>query len=111
MAYVELPFVERIENLLLNVYVLKILVTVVLYFWIAQQCFIRVVPKLRERAAAVLLVFGAYLIGFIPKRINDVELWLRQLSYAQIGMNWLFPMVLLAALAAAGWFRRRRAPQ
>src|SRR5690606_35089292 len=45
LSYLQLPFVERVENFLFALLLIKVLITSILYFWVAEITLKRMVPK------------------------------------------------------------------
>jgi spore germination protein (amino acid permease) len=98
LAYIKLPFIERIENLLFTFFLLKILITTTLYFWAAQQTLKRLFRNTKEKALGFFLVFIAYGISSIPKVLEDVNRWLTQFAYIEIGISFGLPLFCLFVL-------------
>jgi spore germination protein (amino acid permease) len=104
LAYIELPFVERIENLLFTFFIFKILITTVLYSWVALETTQRVFPKIKNKVLSLIIIISTYSVSFIPEILREVEIWLRRLGYIQIGVSYLFPLVLLLLL----WLQQKK---
>lgn len=58
----------------------------------------RIIPRANNKWLAGSLVGSAFLIAWIPDVLNEVELWLRYLGYAEIGIAFGLPLLLLFIL-------------
>lgn len=97
-AYIELPFVERMENLMFAFLMLKILITTVLYFWAAQEIIVRIVPQVKTKAISFILVLITYFISFLPTLLREVKEWLKILARVEIVVAFSLPVFLIILL-------------
>ena len=93
LAYIKLPFIERIENLLFTFFYLKVLVTVVLYFWAAQQVMTRIFKKTKANAIGFVLIAVCYGISYQFITLEDVSRWLTRFANAEIAIAFGLPLV------------------
>ncbi|AYB44512.1 GerAB/ArcD/ProY family transporter [Paenibacillus lautus] len=105
LAYIKLPFIERIENLFYGFFLFTTLITLVLYFWAAGESTQRVFPKIKINAHYFFIILVALLISYIPAVLNRIREWLLFLGYIQIGFAFIMPMILIVLLL---WQRRKR---
>ncbi|MBY0013550.1 GerAB/ArcD/ProY family transporter [Paenibacillus typhae] len=98
LAYIQFPFVERLENLLYGFFLFLILITVVMYWWAAQITVQRMVPKLNAKILLFILVFIAYGSSFIPKTLDQVDVWITNSGYAVTAIAFCLPMLLIVVL-------------
>ena len=98
LSYIQLPFIERIENLLFAIFFLKTLITTVLYYWAAQQVMKRVFRRVDESVTGFVIVTIAYFIAFFPRVLSDVNDWLKRLAYVEMGVAFGLPVLVLFVL-------------
>jgi len=108
LAYLQLPFIERIENFLFTLFLFKVLMTTVIYFWIAKITLSRVFRKVKSTWLDLSVVVVSYGLSLIPQVISEVERLLRMLGYTQIVIVYVFPLLLLAVIALNRMSNRRR---
>jgi len=104
LSYIELPFVERIENLIFSVFVFTALIGNVMYAWSAIQTAHRIIPKANIKWLSLIIVILAYAVSWIPNVLSEVEKWLLTLGYLEFGIAFGLPMLLIIILL----FRARR---
>lgn len=102
LAYIQLPFIERLENLLYGFFLFLILMTVVMYWWAAEEAVKRIVPKLKTTVLVFVMMAVSYAISFIPKTLDQVNVWITNLGYAAVGIAFGFPILLLIVLLIQG---------
>lgn len=102
LAYIQLPFIERLENLLYGFFLFLILMTVVMYWWAAEEAVKRIVPKLKTTVLVFVMMAVSYAISFIPKTLDQVNVWITNLGYASVGIAFGFPVLLLIVLLIQG---------
>lgn len=105
LAYIKLPFIERIENLFYGFFLFTTLITLVLYFWAAGESTQRVFPKIKVNVQYFFIILVALLISYIPTVLNRIREWLLFLGYIQIGFAYIMPFILIVLLL---WQRRKR---
>ena len=105
LAYIKLPFIERIENLFYGFFLFTTLITLVLYFWAAGESTQRVFPKIKINVHYFFIILVALLISYIPTVLNRIREWLLFLGYIQIGFAYIMPFILIMLLL---WQRRKR---
>ncbi|NMH68713.1 GerAB/ArcD/ProY family transporter [Bacillus sp. RO3] len=96
IEYVKFPFVERVENLIFTLFALKVLITVVMYLWASKELISHSFPKLKSNFISFSLLMIGTLISFIPDIIREVDQWLEWLTYLDIGIAILLPIMLIA---------------
>jgi spore germination protein (amino acid permease) len=98
LAYIELPFVERLENLFYSFLLFSTIITSVMFLWSANECLHRVMPRLPFKWSAAFLITAAFIIAFIPDVMSEVQSWLRYLSYIEIVIAFGLPLLLIVIL-------------
>ena len=98
LAYIQFPFIERLENLLYGFFLFLVLLTVVMYWWGAQITVERIVPRVKTTVLLFILLAVSYCISFIPKTLEQVNVWITNLGYAATGIALGFPLILIMIL-------------
>lgn len=98
LSFIELPFIERLENLLFAFFLITNLWTVVMYIWAAKEAFQRIMPKAKPSWIAFFLLAVAYAIAWIPAVYSEVERWLIMLGGVQAAIAAALPLLLLILL-------------
>lgn len=97
LAYIQLPFVQAMENLLYGFFMFSILITTVMYFWSAKEVSQRIFPINRRLLAAIILT-ASFCFSFIPDVLSKVDQWLTYLGYIEFGISFGLPMGLVLLL-------------
>ncbi|MBP1156867.1 MULTISPECIES: GerAB/ArcD/ProY family transporter [unclassified Paenibacillus] len=98
LAFIELPFVERIENLLFVFFIFKMLMTTVICYWIAQLYLERIFTKAQPKILAFLLVIITYIVSNLTDVLQEVVDWLRYFVMMQSLLNFVIPIFLIFLL-------------
>lgn len=97
-AFVKLPVVERIENLIFGLFLLTTLIGATMYFWAALEASRRIVPKANSKLLATILILIGYIISWIPDTLTMVEQWLKFLGSSELVVAFGLPLLLLILL-------------
>ncbi len=97
-ACIQLPFIERMENIIYGFFLCTTIITLVFYFWSAKEALSRVFPKVKQNTLGIMIIAITYLISFCAQVLNDVETWLRYLGYLEIGVAVGLPLILIMIL-------------
>ncbi|KIL39821.1 spore gernimation protein [Gordoniibacillus kamchatkensis] len=99
LAYIKLPFIERIENLLYGFFLFTILITAVMYVWSAKEVSRRMFPRIKGGVLGFIILTLAYLVSYIPDVLSEVLDWLQIFSVIEFwiafGLPALVGLVLL----------------
>lgn len=106
LAYIQLPFIERLENLLYGIFLFLILITVAMYWWAAEESVRRIVPRLKKPVLLFIMIFISYCISFIPKTLDQVNVWITNLGYVTTGIAFGLPLLSIVCLLIQG--RRKK---
>ncbi|WP_379159549.1 GerAB/ArcD/ProY family transporter [Paenibacillus sp. sgz5001063] len=98
LAYIQFPFIERLENLLYGFFLFLVLITVVMYWWGAMEALRRMVPRLKIPVLGFLVIVISYSISFVPKTLDQVNVWITNLGFATTAIAFGLPIVLIALL-------------
>lgn len=96
--YTEVPFLTRAENLCFSVFAFKVLSTIVIYYWGAQQIFGNMIKSMKPNVWIFIILASGFIIALVPDSVVDVEKWLEWLSYCAIGIAWALPIFVLCIL-------------
>lgn len=103
LAYIRLPFIERLENLLYSFLLLNTLDTSVLYYWSAKEALQRMFKPSKRILISFIIVFGTYSLSFIPTTIRDVQNWLSVTGHLTMYIAFLLPLMVIGA----AWMKRK----
>ncbi|MFD1909171.1 GerAB/ArcD/ProY family transporter [Paenibacillus rhizoplanae] len=98
LAFIQFPFVERLENLLYGFFLFLILITVVMYWWAAAESVKRVLPRVNISILCSILVGISFVVSYIPNTLDQVNTWIMYLSYAVTGIAFGLPLLLVVLL-------------
>ncbi|MBA2942058.1 GerAB/ArcD/ProY family transporter [Paenibacillus sp. CGMCC 1.16610] len=100
LSYVELPFVKRVDDLVFNITILRVLISNVMFAWAASETIKWVLPAAKFRSVPyVFLVFFAAIVFFaIPSTLEKTEPWLYRFSIAEVGVAFALPILLMIIL-------------
>ncbi|GIP27119.1 germination protein GerHB [Paenibacillus sp. J23TS9] len=102
LAYIQLPFVERLENMLFSFLLFTVVVTSTMYTWSAGEAVHHVFPKANRNVMALFIVFITFLLSILPDTLYELELWLKILSYGEVAFSFAFPIFLILLLLIQG---------
>jgi len=98
LAYIELPFVERIENLIFSIFLFTSLMGIVMYNWAAVEAAQRILPKANVKWLSAIIVGLAFAVSWIPNVLVEVDAWLRFLGQIEVGIAFGLPLLLIMLL-------------
>jgi spore germination protein (amino acid permease) len=98
LAYIRFPFIERVENIFIAMYLITSLMSMTMYIWAATETAQSLIPKANKRWIAVVLVCAAYAVSWFPDVLSEVELWLKYFGYMAVGIAFGLPLMLIAIL-------------
>lgn len=96
--YTEVAFLSRAENLCLSVSAFKVLSTIVIYYWGAQQFFGNMMKSIKPNFWIIIIVASGFILALVPDSLVDVEKWSNWLSYCAIAIAWALPIFVLSIL-------------
>ncbi|WP_180954066.1 GerAB/ArcD/ProY family transporter [Bacillus sp. M6-12] len=98
LSLIEFPFIERLENLLYCLFMLKVLITTAMFIWAATEAAKRIFPNKGEKSIAFLIVLGVYLISFIPETLDQIASWMKFLASIEIVISYTLPIIAILLL-------------
>lgn len=99
LAYIRLPFIERLENLLYGFILFTTVITVVMYWWAALEVSLRLFPKGGKKLNGFVIVAATFGISFIPDSLPDVHHWLSTIGKVELILAFGLPLVLIVLLS------------
>ncbi|MCP3741009.1 spore germination protein [Rossellomorea sp. BNER] len=103
LEYTKFPFVERIENLIFTLFAMKVLITVVMYYWSSVTCMNRIFPSFKIGVLIFAILVLTFFIGLPASVMSEVDLWLKYLGYIEIGLAFGLPLSALGCIAIISW--------
>lgn len=98
LAFIELPFINRIENLLLPFFLYKNLMTTVMYCWAALIMVKRIAPIFKPKVLEGIIALASIGFASYPKLLRDSQSLVRQSIYVEIVLAFAFPLLLMMVL-------------
>ncbi|RIX48639.1 spore gernimation protein [Paenibacillus nanensis] len=98
LAFIEFPFINRIENLLLPFFLYKNLMTTVMYCWAAMMMIKRIAPVFKPKVLEGGIALASIGFASYPKLLRDSQLLVRQSIYVEIMLAFAFPLLLMMLL-------------
>ncbi|MEI5906857.1 GerAB/ArcD/ProY family transporter [Bacillus spongiae] len=93
--YVELPFLERTENIITHFFIWEVFATVVAFFWGADQMVRQALPKLSPKVSIISLLLLSFTISLTVDIVRDVEKWIFLLRSMELLVAVTLPILLL----------------
>ncbi|MFV8830345.1 GerAB/ArcD/ProY family transporter [Alkalihalobacterium sp. APHAB7] len=97
-SYLEFPFLVRIENLIFSVFLFKVIVTSVLYYWAGTQLVQEVLPRVKEKWLTFFIIFISFFIALGAYNSIEVASWLKIVVVIEIGVAFILPILLIILL-------------
>jgi amino acid transporter len=98
LAYIKLPFIERMESLLFVLFLFSIIITSVMYEWAALVTLQRLFPRLKTKWAGAVIVGTTFFLTMIPRELQDVTKVLDKIAALEIGVSFGLPLFLILLL-------------
>lgn len=99
MKFIETPVIERLENLVFSLFLLKTLVTVVLFYWGAQELMRQVFPKVNPSWIGLALIGSSFITISFLRVYRDVNRWFMLVGKIEVVIAFSLPLVLITILA------------
>lgn len=98
LSTIRLPFLERLENLLYGLFLFKVLITSVMYYWAAKEAAKRMFKKTNEKLLSFLIIASSYFISLFPDTLDQIYKWLAFLSKIEIVVGIVLPIIAMLLL-------------
>ncbi|KPB06287.1 GerAB/ArcD/ProY family transporter [Bacillus sp. CHD6a] len=105
---IDIPFIERVENAIFSLFSLKVLITIVMYFWAATIMIKQVNHNVNSKIINIVVLLVGYFISLIPKVLRDVDLWLKWFTYILSSLAMIIPILLLLIIFIENFLKSRR---
>ncbi|RRJ64192.1 hypothetical protein EHV15_15635 [Paenibacillus oralis] len=97
-GYLRFPFVERIHNFLLSMYLFSVVHTGAMYYWASKAMIKQVFPRVPPKLLLALTMAATIAVSLTPDSLMDVEWWLRNITLVQLAFSVGFPLLLILLL-------------
>ncbi|CAH0344210.1 GerAB/ArcD/ProY family transporter [Bacillus sp. CECT 9360] len=98
LSTIHFPFLERLENLLYGLFLFKVLITSVMYYWAATEAAKRIFKRTDEKLLSFLIIAITYFISLVPGTLDQISEWLSFLSKIEIAIAIGLPAVAILLL-------------
>ncbi|WP_261301308.1 spore germination protein [Paenibacillus andongensis] len=100
LSYVELPFVKRIDDIVFNLTLFRVLITNVLYGWAAIETIKWILPASNKQWIPYIIfaIFPITALFVIPSTLEKTEHWLNLFGLSEAGVAFLLPIFLFVLL-------------
>ncbi|WP_179281256.1 GerAB/ArcD/ProY family transporter [Paenibacillus sp. XY044] len=98
LDFIEMPFINRVENLVFVIFVFGNLVTTTMFSFASLSTVKRIFPKARPKRLEFFIVLGVFIVGLYSKYLAQSEYQLRRVLFTEIGIAYILPMLLIMML-------------
>lgn len=98
LDFIEMPFINRIENLVFSMFVFANLIVTVMFCYAALSAIKQTCPKVKPNRLEFVVVTMLFFIGYIPKHLRQSEVLLRKVLYTEAYIAFIIPVVLILVL-------------
>lgn len=98
LEFIELPFINRVENMVYPFFLFSNIVTTTMFAFAALSAVGRIAPKADRRLLAACLTAVIFVLGFLPSSFRQASIWMRLVYYAETGVAFALPLLLYALL-------------
>lgn len=100
LSYVELPFVKRVDDLVFNLTLFRVIITNVLYVWAAMETLRWLLPPAKKSWMPYAIAVSSTLVTLFvfPSTLEKTEQWLNRLGITEFGVAFSLPFFLLILL-------------
>jgi spore germination protein (amino acid permease) len=102
LSYIRFPFIEHIENLLFGFILLSVLITCSMFIWGSKEMLQRIWPRASVKGLTLCILFLVYIVSWFPQNLSEIEKWLKLLLYAEAGLTFCLPILLIVLLSIRG---------
>ncbi|MBU9710363.1 GerAB/ArcD/ProY family transporter [Evansella tamaricis] len=95
LKFIQTPVLERVERLTLSLFVIKVAITIVMYYWVSLQLSERLYSKSQKTWFIFGFLLVTYLIVFPLDLFRDVENLFRFLNLPEVILSFSLPLLLL----------------
>lgn len=109
IAFIEIELVERIESFIFNLFLMKIVVSIVMYIWVSKLLFQRALPFVSDKWISFILIFTAILITYRVNLEYELGEWLNIFGLIGASIAVALPLIVLMVLGILKVRRKNRA--
>lgn len=102
LEYIEIPFINRVENLVFPFFLYSNLVTTVLFAFAARSAIGRMLPRVEAKRFALPLAAVIFALGFLPSIFSEAAALIRLTYFTETGVAFALPLLLLLLLKIGG---------
>ncbi|RUS44624.1 GerAB/ArcD/ProY family transporter [Cohnella sp. AR92] len=95
MEYIELPFINRLENLIFTFFLFANIVSTVTFGYMGQVTLKRIVPKLPDKVLVFAIILLVFAVGCFFRILRQTEAWLERGFYIEMALAFAMPIVLI----------------
>jgi Spore germination protein. len=95
LEYIELPFLNRVENLIFTVFLFTNLVSTLSYGYAGKVTLQRIVPKVPDKLLSVIIVAAVFVSGSLLRILRDTEEWLEIGLMTEVLLSFAMPLFLI----------------
>lgn len=97
-GYLKFPFIERIHNFLLSMFLFSVVHTAAMYYWASKAVIKQVFPRIPPMLLVALTMAATIAVSLTPDSLMEVEWWLRNITLIQLVFSIGFPLLLILLL-------------
>lgn len=98
LDYVDVPFLERVDNLIFSFFFMKVMVTVIAYYWAAKETLKHMFTKVNEKVLILFIVAPCFLLGFKLETAREIDTIVSLFSKIALSIAIILPVSLLILL-------------
>ncbi|MFD2329906.1 GerAB/ArcD/ProY family transporter [Cohnella sp. GCM10020058] len=102
LEYIEMPFINRVENLVFPFFLFSNLVTTVMFAFAARSALGRMLPRIEDKRLALPLAAAIFALGFLPTVFREAADWIRLTYFTETGVAFALPLLLLLLVKLGG---------
>ncbi|MFS1519240.1 GerAB/ArcD/ProY family transporter [Bacillus sp. SCS-151] len=97
--YIEFPFIARVEGIVIHLFLFEVLITIIVFFWGADQLIQHAIPKISPRLSIICLLLVSFLCTIVVNTQVELEKWIYFLRSAEFIIAFLLPILLLLLIS------------
>ncbi|SFB39031.1 spore germination protein (amino acid permease) [Cohnella sp. OV330] len=102
LEYIEMPFINRVENLVFPFFLFSNLVTTVMFAFAARSALGRMLPGVEAKRFALPLAAAVFALGFLPSVFREAAALIRLTYFTETCVAFILPLLLLILIKIGG---------